>query len=104
MSEVPLQGVVCPLRQKLSVHDPEKRHCRRMLQVYLAHKKHPPPYDYNRSLGTGLLYGPTGGMGSSERGTSVMCPPAILHSIGATRGQAAAIEGGASTRACRPKK
>ena len=32
------------------------------LQRYLAHKKHPPPYDHHRFLGIGLLYGPTGGL------------------------------------------
>ena len=33
------------------------------LQGYLAHKKPPPPWDQNRSLGIGLLWGPTGGGG-----------------------------------------
>ena len=43
-----------------------------MLQEYLAHKKHPPPKDHHRSLGIGLLYGPTGGGGSYERCTPVV--------------------------------
>ena len=29
-----------------------------LLQEYLAHKKRPPPWDYHRALGIGLLYGP----------------------------------------------
>ena len=31
------------------------------VQGYLAHKKHPPPWDHHRSRGIGLLQGPTGG-------------------------------------------
>ena len=30
------------------------------VQGYLAHKKHPPPWDRHRFLGTGLLNGPMG--------------------------------------------
>jgi len=32
------------------------------LHGYLAHKKHPPPQDHHRSLGIGLLEGPTAGV------------------------------------------
>ena len=32
------------------------------LQGYLAHKKHPPPWNHHRSLRIGLLWGPTGGV------------------------------------------
>ena len=31
-------------------------------QGYLAHKKRPPPQEHHRSLGIGLLKGPTGGV------------------------------------------
>ena len=33
--------------------------CRTCIQGYLAHKKHPPPQDHHRSLGIGVLKGPT---------------------------------------------
>ena len=36
--------------------------CHDGLQGYLAHKKHPSPRDRHRSLGIGLLTGPTGGV------------------------------------------
>ena len=42
------------------------------LQGYLAHKKHQLPQYHHRSLGIGLLSGPTGGEGSCERGTPVL--------------------------------
>ena len=38
---------------------------------YLAHNKHPTPWDHHRSLEIGLLQGPAGGGGSYERGTPV---------------------------------
>ena len=35
---------------------------RERLQGYIAHKKHPPHWDHQRSLGIGLLWDPTGGV------------------------------------------
>jgi len=35
---------------------------RRTIQGYLAHTKHPPPWDHHRSLGMGLLSGLTWGV------------------------------------------
>ena len=48
----------------------------RTLQVYLAQKKHPPPYDRHSSPGIGLLLtvGSYGGDVSYERGTPVEAP------------------------------
>ena len=37
------------------------RGCGPVIQGYLAHKKHPPPWHHHRYLGIGLLYSPTGG-------------------------------------------
>ena len=32
------------------------------LQGHRTHEKHPPPWDHHKSLGIGLLQGPTGGV------------------------------------------
>jgi hypothetical protein len=36
--------------------------CTPLSQGNLAHKKHPPPWDHQKSPGMGLLYDPTGGV------------------------------------------
>ena len=54
MSEVLLYGSL--------VGPSASAHRRVPVQGYLAHKKQPPPEDHHRSLGIGLLQGPTGGV------------------------------------------
>ena len=56
-----------PVRRKRCVHcgskptwPPSIRVCAGRVQGYLAHKKHPPPYDPPTSLGIGLRQGPKG--------------------------------------------
>jgi len=49
--------------------------CHDGLQGYLAHKKHPSPRDRHRSLGIGLLTGPTGGVFlMSKVPLKIICP------------------------------
>ena len=51
MSEVPVEGRYLLL--ELRAYG---------VQEYLAHQKRPTPYNHDRSLGTGLLKGPTEGL------------------------------------------
>ena len=53
------------------------------LQGYLAHKKHPPPEDYHRSLGIGLQQGHTGGLFLMSEVPSIetSAVPEVLRSV-----------------------
>ena len=49
-----------------------------MVQGYLAHTKHPPPYDHHRSLGIGLLKGP---VSCERRGPVPGCLEVIIEGV-----------------------